>query len=139
MKTHDFEFLFDGPSADADAQALADFLAGEFPDWPARVGSSQPPPQRPGTRDAGATLAVIALVLSLSGAVKNALDLAERIKLQQKFERLIAWAKDRQARRLRIPSVVIPPHGRPVRLDQAKPEQLLAAVAAQIPLPPQKS
>ena len=134
-----FEFNFEGPDAADDAQALAVFLEQELPDWPARVGPSQSPPKRPGTRDAGTTLSIIALALSLPGVAKNALDLAERSKLQQKFERLIAWAKQRRAGRLDVPVVIIPPHRTPVRLDQVKPEQLLAAVPAQMPPSLQKS
>ena len=38
----ELEFGFDGPQAGADAQALADFFAREFPDWPVRTGSHPP-------------------------------------------------------------------------------------------------
>ena len=139
MKKEEFEFRFDGPQAEADAQVLAGFLAKEFPDWHARVSRSQPPAKPPGTKDAALTVAIIALIVALPGALNDGLDLADRLKLTPKFERLIAWARERRARGQKNPFLALPPHGTPVPLDQAKPAQLLDAVAALAPKPPQKS
>jgi hypothetical protein len=44
MKDQVLEFSFDGPDAQADAQALADFLKNELPDWPARLAQREPSP-----------------------------------------------------------------------------------------------
>jgi hypothetical protein len=137
MKKQELEFRFEGKQAEADAQALAGFLAQEFPDWPARVSPSQPPPNPPGTRDAATTIVIIALIVALPSGIKDGLELADRLK--PKIDRLIAWAKERRARRQRNPFIALPPHGTSLPLDQVKPEQLLAAVAAQAPKPPQKS
>lgn len=139
MRKEEFEFCFDGQQAAADAQALADFLAEEFPDWPVRVGPIQPPLRPPGTRDAALTVAIIALLVALPSGLKDGLDLAERLKLKPKFERLIAWARERHARRQRNPFIALPPRGTPVPLDQVEPGQLLDAVGALAPKPPQKS
>ncbi len=139
MGNQEIEFRFEGPEAEADANALAGFLAGESPDWPAHVGRSQSPPKPPGTRDAGLTVAIIALIVALPSGLNDGLDLVERLKLKSKFERLIAWAKERSARHQRNPFISLPPHGASVPLDQVKPEQLLDAVAALATRPPQKS
>ena len=48
MKKDEFKFRFDSPQAEADAQALADLLAKEFPDWPAQ-GSRRLSPSAPAT------------------------------------------------------------------------------------------
>lgn len=130
MKKQELEFRFEGKQAEADAQELAGFLAQEFPDWPSRVGPSQPSPNPPGTRDAATTIVIIALIVALPSGIKDGLELADR---------LIAWAKHRRARRQRNPFIALPPHGTSLPLDQVKPEQLLDAVAAQAWKPPQKS
>lgn len=78
MDRESLEFQFGGPSARDDADALADFLRTEFADWPARIV------ERPATRAdqptmRGDGLAILALLLSLPGVLKNVYDLAERI------------------------------------------------------------
>ena len=135
----EIELNFDGQGADNDARELADFLAKELPDWPARVGPGKVAPSAPGTRGGATTLAIIALVLALPGTIKNTIDLAERMKLKTQLERLIAWAKERRARGARNPVITLPPHGAPVPLDQAKPEQLLGALDAQATKAPPRS
>jgi hypothetical protein len=137
MKNPEFEFCFDGREAEADAQAWADWLAREFPDWRVRPAANPPPPT-PGTRDLALTVAIIALIVSLPGGIKDSLDLAEQLQLKAKFERLIARARERRAQRRRNPFIALPPQGKPVPLDQVKPEQLLEALAARTPKPPPK-
>jgi hypothetical protein len=139
MEKQQFEFCFGGPAAEADARELADFLAGEFPDWPTHVGPGRVVPTAPGTRGDATTLAIIALVLALPGSIKNAIDLADRLKLKTKLERLIDWAKARRERRLTNPSIALPPHGASVPLDQVKPEQVLQALDLLAPKPPRGS
>jgi hypothetical protein len=137
MKNPEFELRFEGEQAEANARTLADFLAQELPDWQTRVVPCPPKSKPDETRDAGIVIALVTLVLILPSALKDGLDLADRIQLKPKIERLIAWAKERRGRRLKNPFVVLPPHGTPLPLDQAMPEQLLDAVAAQTPKPHQ--
>lgn len=89
----------------------------------------RPRPSAAGTRDAILTVAVITLILTIPPAVKNSLDLADRFKLKDRCERLIAWAKARRARRKVNPFAAVPPNGKLISLDQASPEQLLEAIA----------
>ena len=139
MKRQEFEFCFEGREAENDAREMADFLAKEFPDWSTHVGPGQPPRSVSGTRDAATTIAIIAVMLSLPGSIKDAIDLAARLEIKPKFERLIAWAKARRTRRLKNPSVALPPHGASVPLDQVKPEQLLDALVTLAQKPPHRS
>lgn len=74
MKKQELEFRFEGKQAEADAQELAGFLAQEFPDWPARVSPSQPPPNPAGTRDVATTIVIIALIVAPPVASKMALN-----------------------------------------------------------------
>jgi hypothetical protein len=71
------------------------------------------------------------LILSIPPAIQSAWDLAQRIKLKEKIDKLIAWAKDRSVRGKVNPSVLLPPEGKAVPLDQAASQQILDAVAAQ--------
>jgi hypothetical protein len=135
----ELELYFDGQAAETDARDLGDFLAREFPDWPARVGPVPAGSAAPGTRGAGTALAIIALVVALPSSIKSTLDLADRMKLKSKLERLVAWAKERRSRRAKNPVIALPPHGVAVPLDQAKPEQLLAALDAQATKTPGRS
>lgn len=132
MNPTPIEFQFHGPHADADARELAELLARELPDCPARLEPRPPPAPNPHTRDA-TTLATIALVLSVT---QTSLELADRFKLAEKLTRLIQWAKARRARRQPVPAVIVPPHALQVPLDQAKPEQLAEALASPDPKPP---
>lgn len=128
MKKQGFEFHFDGPQAEVASREMANFLAKEFPGCTTGVQQRQPSHKAEGTRDAGTTVAIIALVFSLPGVTKNTLDVADRLKLKEKLTRLIAWAKERRARRRQNPFLILPPHGLKLPLDQAKPDQLLDAV-----------
>ena len=53
----------------------------------------------------------------------------DRLELTKKCAGLIAWAKERRARRQQNPFVVLPPHGVKTPLDQAHPDQLAASLA----------
>lgn len=130
------EFTFSGPDAQADAEALGVFLAREFPDWRTHRPSTPAPTQGTGRRDLPIAIPILALILTAPAALKHSLDLADRLKLQSKFDRLIAWAKERRAQASRNPFLAVPPSGASVPLAQAKPEQLLEAVAPQTPKPP---
>ena len=130
MSRHEFEFRFEVEQAEADALALKDFFAQEFPAAAARVARRQSHPRRDGVRDAHLTISIFALVLSATSATKNAFDLAARFKLKEKVQRLIDWAKARRKAGQRNPFVVLPPDNKIVPLDQAQPDRLTDALVA---------
>ena len=137
MKRQQFEFRFDGPEAEAGARALAGFLARELPDCPAHVvrRSSRPAAAEcgdeavpaSGARDAALTIAILALLVVIPSGIKDGLELADRFK--PLAVRLIKWAKDRLEAGQRNPFIVLPPDNKIVRLDQARPDKLAAALA----------
>ncbi len=131
MDRESLEFQFDGPDASGDADALADFLRVEFADWAARI-VQRPASQvaQPATRGDG--LAILALLLALPGSLKNAFDLAERIQLKARFDRLIAWARERRAAGRQVPKIVLPRNQRTVPLDEVRLDEVLDSIAADI-------
>lgn len=116
----------DDPEAGTELESA---LREHFPGCDLGRTVKRPRPPAAGTRDAVLTVAVITLVLTIPSAVKNSLDLAERFKLKARCERLVAWAKARRARRKVNPFAAVPPNGKLIPLDQARPDQLLEAIA----------
>jgi len=135
MPNGEMEFVFDGSDASDSAEALVDFLKQILPDWPARRHPT--PNRRPQMR--GDALDLITFLVTIPAAVLSGWNLAVRLQFKQKFEKLIAWAKERRTRGQRNPFVVLPPDNKVVPLDQVQPEQLLDAVAAQAQKPGSKS
>ncbi len=129
MPEMNIEFRFAGPDARAEAQALADFFRQDWPDWPTRIAEQRPRDSDQAVQRGGELVAWIALILALPGALKNAFDLAERIKLKEQVERLLAWARERRARGQRNPYLVLSPEGRSVPLDEARLDEFLDALA----------
>ena len=129
MKYLELELQFDGPHAEADAQALAEHLAREFPSASTRFVRKENSTRADGTRDLPLIIPILALLVALPAAVKHSLDVNDRLELTKKCARLVAWAKERRARRQQNPFVVLPPHGVKTPLDQAQPEQLVNALA----------
>ena len=129
MDRESLEFQFGGPDARDDAESLADFLRSDFADWPTRI-VERPAAQAGQPTMRGDTLAILALLLALPGALKNAFDLAERIQLKAKFDRLLAWARQRRAAGRRVPTVVLPRTQRTVPLDEVRVEEVLDTIAA---------
>src|SRR3954453_6135233 len=80
---------FEGQDSEAATAELETLLTAQFGHAPRRVSS---PPPSDGDRR-GASLALIALVLSLPGATENTLKLAERIRLRERVQALINYAK----------------------------------------------
>jgi hypothetical protein len=127
MSEPQLQFHFRDSDSRGAADELAQFLANELPDWQPRVEEQVLSAEG---RKAD-PIAIIALVLSIPPAIQSSWDLAQRIKLKEKIDKLIAWAKDRSARGKVNPSVLLPPEGKAVPLDQAASQQILDAVAAQ--------
>jgi len=127
MSEPQLQFHFRDSEFRGAADELAQFLANELPDWQPRVEEQV----LSGEARKADPIAIIALVLSIPPAIQSTWDLAQRIKLKEKIDKLIAWAKDRSARGKANPSVVLPPEGKAVPLDEAAPQQILDAIAAQ--------
>jgi hypothetical protein len=128
MSEPQLQFHFRDSDSRGAADELAQFLANELPDWQPRVEEQVLSGEARRDTD---PVAIIALILSIPPAIQSAWDLAQRIKLKEKIDKLIAWAKDRSARGKVNPSVLLPPEGKAVPLDQAASQQILDAVAAQ--------
>jgi hypothetical protein len=127
MSESPLQFHFRGSESRDAANELAQFLGKELPDWPSQVVEQTPS----GEAQRADPLTIIALILSVPPAIESSWDLTQRIKLKEKMDRLIAWAKARAARHAINPSVMLPRSGQAVPLDQATPQQVLDAIAAQ--------
>ena len=105
-------------------------LRDELPDWQSQLAEKAPSTEVERV-DPLTVIAVVSLILSVPPAIQSSWDLAQRIKLKEKIDRLIARAKARSAQGKIIPTVVLPHEGRAVPSDQAAPQQLLDAIASQ--------
>jgi len=117
MKRSEIEFWFEGPEAATDAQALSDFLKSSCPEWQARI--VKPPKTRHGE-----FVQWVVVISAIIAAVKNAADLADRLR---------GWATKYRAQHQRNPFVILWPNSEPVPLDQAKPEDLAVGIGRQLP------
>jgi len=121
-------FLIDGPDGEADAKELRRDLQEIL--GAAAVSESLPPPE-PGER-ATDPIAVAGLILAIPGAILAVMDLAERLRLKQKLEQLIARIKERRALRPGRTTLLLE-DGRRVALDEVEPEELLTLAAGATP------
>ena len=134
MNEGKLQFHFEGPQAHDDARDLADFVKHELPDWPAQTA-----------RDAGVVpgggmvrgvdLETLTFLLSIPSGVLAVWDLATRMQLKAKIDRLIAWAKERRARGQRNPFIVLHPDHKAVSLDEAPAHKILDVIAVQAKSP----
>lgn len=89
-KTWIFEFEQNDPERIA---ALQQKLREEFPDWTCAQTTLQS--ERRADSKALDPVAVIALVLSIPPAIEASWDLVTRMKIKQRIDSLLAWAKQR--------------------------------------------
>jgi hypothetical protein len=130
MSEPQLQFHFKGSESRDAANELAQLLRDELPDWQSQLAEKAPSTEVERV-DPLTVIAVMSLILSVPPAIQSSWDLAQRIKLKEKIDRLIAWAKARSAQGKIIPTVVLPHEGSAVPLDQAAPQQLLDAIASQ--------
>ena len=91
MTTNSIEFEIDASAAEYLSELHAE-LSRALPGHDLTRTEHQPPTAG-GTRAVDpATLALIAILVALPGAVDTTLNLAERMKLKPRIEALIAWA-----------------------------------------------
>lgn len=88
------KLYFEGQDTDAATAEIETFLAEQFGQVPRRVSS---PPQNAEDRR-GVSLALIALLVALPGSAVNTMTLAERLKLKERVQALIAHAKRLKAK-----------------------------------------
>ena len=130
MNEGKLQFHFEGPQAHDDARNLADFVKQELPDWPAQAacGAGTPPG---GGLVRGGGLETLTFLLSIPSGILAVWDLATRMQLKAKIDRLIAWAKERRARGQRNPFIVLQPDNKAVPLDEAPAHKILDVIAVQ--------
>jgi hypothetical protein len=109
----------EGPDAARVADELAAFIEAEFGTRPTPV--APPGPAGPGAEPVrGDPWAVAAVLLAVPPTVLATWDLAQRLKLKARVERLLAWVKDKcrgvEARSITLTS----PKPRAVRLDHVE-------------------
>lgn len=127
------QFDFHDPQTPQDAQDLADFLRQELPAWSSRVVTDRvPKAKEEHTRSFGDVIAVLSLIVAIPEAVNETWDLAIRMKLKEKFERLLAWAKARKAAGKPTAVVTLLPNRRSVPLEEARLDEILDTIAEQV-------
>ena len=120
----DLEFHLQGEQAATTAAALETFFAETFG---AEIRRESPPPlANGGAEKAVDPIAVAALVLSIPGALLATVDLAERLHLKQKVERLIALAR-REWREHGTRIWLRRRNATPLALDEIEPADVLDA------------
>jgi len=121
----DLEFHLQGAQAATTAAALETFFAETFG---AEAHRESPPPHAIGGAEKAADpIAVATMVLSIPGALLATVDLAERLKLKQKVERLIALAR-REWREHGTRIWLRRRNATPLALDEIEPAAILDAV-----------
>ena len=124
----DIRFYVEGSDASEVARALEDHFEQEFGARPKRRSAPQPRPA-PGQPERGDPVAVAALILSIPAAVLATMDLAERVQLKAKIERLVVFM--REELKGRSGSVVLEvPSGRRLKIDQASAAEIMDAANA---------
>ncbi len=131
MTDSSLRLYVDGPDAERLAGELSQVIEREFDARPRR---ELPSPPGAGAARGGDPVALAALVLAIPGAILAAADLAQRIKLREKVDRLIAWAKEKAGAGTPNRVEIIDAEGRAKRLDEAEVAEVIeiAVVLARI-------
>ena len=114
------DILVRGGDAEAAAKAIAGALREIFAVEPTRSTAR--------AEDARA-FDLVMLLLSIPPAIVATADLAGRLKLVERFDRLIARAAE-QKRLTGAALLIDPGDGRPIPLEQASRDQIMAALTA---------
>ena len=107
MSEPQLQFHFKGSECRDAANELAQLLRDELPDWQSQLAEKAPSTEVERV-DPLTVIAVMSLILSVPPAIQSSWDLAQRIKLKEKIDRLITWAKARSVQGKIIPTVVLP-------------------------------
>jgi hypothetical protein len=120
----DLKFHLQGSQTDATAAALEMFFAETFCETARRENLPMPAPGE--TQKVVDPIAVAGLVLSIPGALLAAMDLAQRLQLKEKVERLIALAR-REWREHGTRIWLQRRNATPLALDEIEPADVLDA------------
>ncbi|MDP8222208.1 MAG: hypothetical protein P9L99_02515 [Candidatus Lernaella stagnicola] len=113
------------PEDESARRELQAQLADLLPDWPLR--ESRAVDTHTGQKfDSLEYITVV--ILGLPSAVYTTWQLAEKAKLKEKLDRLIAWAQERRATHPEQQIEIELPGGEAMPLHQAKAEDMLAAI-----------
>ena len=124
MPQHHIEFQFQAKTDDPQIHELKTLLADILPDWPQQTVEKTIQPS--GINRTGPDpIAVAALLLAIPGAMVASWDLAERIKLKEKIDRLLAWVQERAATLSQSSPTMHLPNGKVIPLNTVKPEEIL--------------
>ena len=123
MPESDLELRVEGPDAERIAAELAQVLEAELGTRPQRSSPGAPP--SPALTRGTDPLAVAAIVLAVPGALLAATDLAQRLELKAKIDRLLAWVRGKVPEGTPNRIEVVDEDGRARRLDQAGAEEVM--------------
>jgi hypothetical protein len=111
-----------GPEAEEAGRELQALLRETFGEEGRRIAT--PEADTSGRKIDPATLALVTFIVALPGAIRNTLDLAEKMKLIERIQRLIAWARGRGKSGTRI--ALVSSSGTSVDLTQVEPADVVA-------------
>jgi hypothetical protein len=129
MPQHHIEFQFQGKTDDPYIHALKTLLADILPDWPQQTIEKTGVPARGDKSDpiaiAALAVATTSLIVAIPGGVLATWNLAERIKLKEKIDRLLVWVQERAATLSQSSPTMHLPNGKVIPLGTVKPEEIL--------------
>ena len=128
MSSRALEFSIQGDQSQSTNQELSILLKEVFADWPLHQ-ASRPTDSAGELRTRSDPVAVAALVLAVPGAILASWDLVQRMKLTEKVERLIAWARRKKQENPTLTITLSLSGIRVTYLDRTEPEEILNALA----------
>ncbi len=125
MSAPEIEFHVTGPDARRLADEFAELMAAELGTRPRPSSEGDSRPSEPVRCRGADPVAVAALILAVPGAALAAADLAQRLELKQKLDRLLAWARDKLADDSQNRIEVVVPQGKTLELDRADSAEMI--------------
>ena len=123
---YSIEFQFQGTAREALAEELGHLLVDNFADW-TQSKAAKPPVSR--GDDKSDPVAITALIIAVPATVLATWDLAKRMQLKEKVDRLITWAQETFKKEPQSGTTIHLSDGSVVPLEQMKPEQFLDMLA----------
>ena len=114
------QLRIEGPNGEQLADSLSNLLSSEFQIQPQVIAS--PGLAAEGTKNIDRKLAVLAIVLALPGFVNDTADVAERLQLKQRIEKLITLIHSEQQPKTKVHIEV---DGKPYLPSRNNLEQIL--------------
>ena len=124
MSDSDLELRIEGPDAERLADELAELLEAELDTRPRRRKET-PAQSSAGPVMRGDPLTVVAVVLAIPGAVLAAQDLARRLEVKKKADRLLAWVRGKAGEGAKNRIELVDSRKRTLRLDRADGSEVI--------------